>query len=1345
MVFFLLCRAPTWRDGLCYDWSSQPPPAGESPSVGFAVSENRRIRVFVSSTFRDMAEERNELMTHAWPELRRVCRERQVELVEVDLRWGISEEQSTRRETLKLCLDEIRSCRPFFIGVLGERYGWVPGDDAFTADLREEQPWLRGASGKSVTELEILHGVLNEPEMAGRSFFYFRDPAYAASRGGDYLAENEASAGKQFALKALIRKTCAEKHIPLREDYPHPQALAWLVVDDLKDAIEAQFPIESIPDPLAREARDHEAFAETRRRTYIGRPEYFAQLDRHALADGPPLALLGESGGGKSALLANWVNEWRASHPQDFIFQHYIGSTPDSADHWRLMARLIAEIRRWSGDPDDIPRSHDELLRDFPVWLAKARARAELRGLRCIVVLDALNQLEDRDHARLLGWLPRQPFSGPLRLIVSTLPAAPPAGDTGKNIAGDPLQAVTDRGWETLEVEPLTGDERRQMIAQYLLRFGKKLEPARIERLAGAPAAANPLYLKILLDELRVTGTHDRLDERLTEYLSAGEIPALLDLVLKRYQRDYERERPGLVSESLGLMWAARRGLSENEILRLLSPPNLPHLPTAIWSALRAALEESLVDRGGILNFAHEFLRSAVEQAFVPDKIRRDELRLRLANDMEKQPVSARSCDELPWLLAHTGSVERLRACLLDIDRFLGIFERDEEELMRYWVGLGEEPTMGEAYLASFERWERGAERGDLTVALTATRLYRFLLAAGLYAQAEQLIRRALQLNEQHFGPEHPEVAISLNNLANVLANTGRLVEALPLQIRACNITEARAGELSPILGNQVNNLGTLFGDLGYFKQAGTFVRLALLIFERTLGPEHQQVAVALNNLAVLLEKSGLHSESELLQRRALSIDERALGPQHPAVARDLNNLAISLSGTSRLAEAESAARKALEIDEQSVGPNHPNTVRTLLSLAVIFQGSGRQDEAEKTVRRCAAAVSEYESSDPALKADVLASLGRTLAYQERYGEAEPFLREALGLYEQNLRANGAKIAGVLSDLAIAAASQRRFDDAEALLRRELAIEEQQFGLEHSQLTLTLGALGKLLQSSGRSAEAAPLFRRALSILEKGSEPDNPQVLHCAGDLAQCLRDAGSFDEAETLMRQNLGTLFRLTSAKKLVHPLLRKAVSDYSGLLRKMGTGPMEIFARLDSLAGPFGLQSTESGITDMVGDAGAVWMQLAIDKRFPAANAASTQTSTRPQSGPATSELPPAPKIPPSPPAVMQYAPKLKSAKVREQLRLGIYSVALLADIEADGPVKYAYLAVVIDPDQLPCFFVTSEVNSFARRMLDGGSHWLCVIHPGGHMKLKASNDWADESKFKAEALRIVSEVFR
>ena len=126
--------------------------------------------------------------------------------------------------------------------------------------------------------------------------------------------------------------------------------------------------------------------------------------------------------------------------------------------------------------------------------------------------------------------------------------------------------------------------------------------------------------------------------------------PTLLKKVLSRYQHDYERDRKGLVSEALGPIWAARRGLSETEPLNLLKPQTCPQSPLAIWEStpLGAALEESLVDRGGILNFAHDFLRTAVETAFVSHEAKRDEFgcdsRMILNNNL-----SARSCDELPW------------------------------------------------------------------------------------------------------------------------------------------------------------------------------------------------------------------------------------------------------------------------------------------------------------------------------------------------------------------------------------------------------------------------------------------------------------------------------------------------------------------------------------------------------------------------------------------------------------------------------------------------------------------------------------------------------------------------
>jgi len=1121
------------------------------------MANNRSVRVFVSSTFRDMMAERDELMTHTWPELRRFCRERQVELVEVDLRWGISEEQSTRGETLKLCLDEIRACRPFFIGLLGERYGWVPGDDAFTADLAEEQSWLKDLHGKSVTELEILHGVLNNPDMAGRAFFYFRDPAYAQGRGADFLSENAAAADLQTALKTTIRTTCAEKNIRLRENYPDPRALATLVLEDLKAAIEDQYPIQDIPDPLTREANDHEAFAETRRRTYIGRADYFEALDRHAAGDGGPLVLLGDSGSGKSALLANWLDHWRKDHPRDFIIQHYIGGTPDSAEHWRLMTRLIAEIKRWTDDPEELPSSHDDILKTFPVWLAKARIKAAHDGVRCILVLDALNQLEDVDHARLLGWLPAHPFTGPLRLIVSTLP-------------GDTLTAVEQRDWPSLRVQPLSPDERRRMIVDYLARFSKHLDAPRLERLAAAPAAANPLYLKILLDELRVTGTHERLDERLDDYLAAPDIPALLRTVLARYQRDYERDRPGLVGETLGLIWAARRGLSESELLQLLRPAELQQLQPAIWTPLRAALEEGLVDRGGILNFAHDFLRAAVEAGFVPGENDRDQLRLRLADYFEAQPVTARSCDELPWLLWQTESRDRLRACLLDIDRFLEMFHRDKDELRSYWVWLGEERAMGKPYIASFESWSSGSLVEDARVSHAANQLGQFLDATALYAEAEPLMRRALAISEQSLEADRPHLATCLNNLALLLKATNRLAEAEPLYRRALAINEQSFGANHPIVATNLSNLARLLQATNRLAEAESLMRLALASFEHSVGADHPSVAICLNNLAQLLNETNRLAEAEPLMRRALAIDEQSFGPDHPKVAIRLSNLAQLLQATNRLADAEPLYRRALAIDEQSFGADHPSVATCLNNLAELLRATNRRAEAEPLYRRALAIDEQSLGDDHPNVARDLNNLAQLLNDTNRLAKAEPLMRRALAIDERSFGDDHPSVATALLNLADLLRTTNRLAEAEPLMRRALAIWELSLGEHHPNVASALSNLAQLLQATNRLAEAEPLYRRALAIDERSFGADHPKVATNLNNLAELLRATNRLAEAEPLCRRalaideqslgddhpnvardlnNLAELLRTTNRLAEAEPLYRRvlAIQEHS------------------------------------------------------------------------------------------------------------------------------------------------------------------------------------------------------
>ena len=383
--------------------SSGPPPHRPARASATAEPEKedaakkRVIRVFISSTFRDMMRERDLLVKQVFPELRRKCAKRFVTFTEVDLRWGITEEQSAEGQVLPLCLAEIERSRPYFLGLLGERYGWIP--DSIRPEVVEREPWLKEHlhDRTSVTELEILHGVLNNPKMTGYAFFYFRDPAYlddpslTESERRDLAERNipaeiekygEAEAARRTeerkAKLAALKQRIRDSGHPLVEPYANPEVLAEIVRKQFNDLIDSLYPEYQTPDPLTQERLSHEAHAKNKLFGCIERPVHMKALTDFAdRADtgGQGLVLTGESGGGKTALLAAWAQE----NPDDFLFQHYFGATPESASPEGFLHRLMGELKSRFGIHEEIP-SDPEKLRHPP--LAGGFRRQGSRGPR---------------------------------------------------------------------------------------------------------------------------------------------------------------------------------------------------------------------------------------------------------------------------------------------------------------------------------------------------------------------------------------------------------------------------------------------------------------------------------------------------------------------------------------------------------------------------------------------------------------------------------------------------------------------------------------------------------------------------------------------------------------------------------------------------------------------------------------------------------------------------------------------------------------------------------------------------------------------------------------------------
>ena len=146
-------------------------------------------------------------------------------------------------------------------------------------------------------------------------------------------------------------------------------------------------------------------------------------------------------------------------------------------------------------------------------------------------------------------------------------------------------------------------------------------------------------------------------------------------------------------------------------------------------------------------------------------------------------------------------------------------------------------------------------------------------------AEAIPFAQRSLAIREKALGPDHPEVAQSLNNLALLYEAQGRYADAEPLYKRALAIKEKSLGPNHPNVATSLNNLAWLYQAQGRYADAEPLYKRALAIYEKALGPDHPYVADPLNNLALLYQAQGRYADAEPFNKRALAIYEKALGP----------------------------------------------------------------------------------------------------------------------------------------------------------------------------------------------------------------------------------------------------------------------------------------------------------------------------------------------------------------------------------------------------------------------------------------------------------------------------------
>ncbi len=747
-------------------------------------------RLFVSSTFKDFHGERDYLRTQWLPRLQQELKDRRLRIhVElVDLRQGVdtmnvvgpgemlSEEEVQHRKdqlVLRYCLDAVEHCRPFFIACLGDRYGWIAPLDRTAQVAREKGLQISEDELKrtSVTALEVVYAVSDGAHGRSRARIYLREPlpydelvatqqmqpaeardfsdAFAATQEENPEQAHKARdrADRLRSLKEHLRQTlprrvhtyqgrweAAQKKVVGLEMWGD-QLLKHVLADlqeELRDVL-AQRP----PTPL-------EDFVEHRRRGFLGREDQLGEA--LALASSPTgegqawgLCLTAATGAGKSSFFAELYDRLR-QRSEELLLAHAAGCGPDSE-------RVEPMLRDWVeqlgsalniASPLTAKSKTEEVEQAFAGLLNRAA-----RQRRIVVLLDALDQMENTPRARNLSWLPRL-WPANARLIATTIP-------------GIPSEALgRQRGVRVQELRPLDMKREAGPIAErfYKLQCGGALNPTVREVLlerqgpVGQPAAGNPLWLRLGIDELTALDADDfaRFERDLTKELEddergllkrvggsptaatlgdltgeerhylmllhfvAGlpdEVPGLYQRMLERAEEAAGRELTTAFATYIAL---SRHGWRESDLRPLLTP----YMDEGKWNELRFAqlrrcFRAHLVRKGsdGEYDFLHSQMRAAVQRRYLPDPLGEVARHAAIADHLERLPaddpnrvgermfhlIKARRAEQAALLLADAQGAEALAAHAAVLARHLEIEALVEEHHARL---LGQHPPMDE-------------------------------------------------------------------------------------------------------------------------------------------------------------------------------------------------------------------------------------------------------------------------------------------------------------------------------------------------------------------------------------------------------------------------------------------------------------------------------------------------------------------------------------------------------------------------------------------------------------------------------------------------------------------------
>lgn len=484
------------------------------------------------------------------------------------------------------------------------------------------------------------------------------------------------------------------------------------ISDKLIDAIDEQVKESKDISKLKQEIAEQEKFLQDKVKGFQGRADTLTAIKNYSeKRTTQSLIIHGPSGMGKSSLMAKAIEETKSNNK---IFR-FVGATANSTTIRNLLISIVDEFQ-----DKNIIEQIDKYEADENKFDTQIKDILESIENDTIIFIDALDQLQ---HINYLNWLPDK-LPTNLSIILSVLNDKKYEKDTH-------YYNLLNQRYYNAKFLDITKDSleknKESLITDLLKTENRQLNTVQKDYLLNkwANADYSPLYLKIAIEAVKHWKDYrDKKDNPLLctkQKLNDGVEEVILEYI-QNLKALYHHEEL-LVKKVFGYIYASKNGLSEQELLQILSEDleddkdfrdviiNKYHkaikvknprrdnteehiLPKSIWSRLHTLLKPFIIERNidnqPLMKFFHRQFISVVEEYTKDDKVI---LHTKLASyftalqDKEKlwneRYYNLHMLDELPFQLFHSNNSEQLKEVLFDLEFAGSIYNNYKQDDFR--------------------------------------------------------------------------------------------------------------------------------------------------------------------------------------------------------------------------------------------------------------------------------------------------------------------------------------------------------------------------------------------------------------------------------------------------------------------------------------------------------------------------------------------------------------------------------------------------------------------------------------------------------------------------------------